>query len=476
MATMQVMLTEVETPMEDAPSMTALAEANFKKSQQLAVKYYEPAIRDMTQIRCNKKGPRIVAGAVCSSKNWNRFQPIDSGGELYGNSIPDSSTGDVLDLRYMSAEMCVTEFRNVFVSGPDAVILSTTNDCSVFVPHHYLNLALNIPMFSLWAGEQSLYDPSQGQNGPPKFPPLTVSKAILTFSYAGVSFYHFITETLPRIIFSVQLLAKDPALRLVVPAQLLDASHFTAQLTTLVAPNLPSARLIGYQTSGWGVPRLHVREVLYHVTWDLPGLPTPEHTSPRHALPPPRALQTVRDALTAAVPPLLIPGRFALLVACVRAGSSMRNLENQTELLEQISTEIGLPIVRSFEELERVHQSGGNAGMFVFDGSLPNSDAIRLFARADAVVGVHGGALANAVVCREGALLLELAFRSPYVRHYAHLAQALNLRYSPVWLEASTKGVGSDVVRLQVGGDTVVVQKLGEVVQRIRGRTVKQEL
>ena len=44
-------------------------------------------------------------------------------------------------------------------------------------------------------------------------------------------------------------------------------------------------------------------------------------------------------------------------------------------------------------------------------------------------MGVHGGAMANAVFCAPGAALVEVALAEPMYRHYMHLAAALGLRY-----------------------------------------------
>ena len=70
----------------------------------------------------------------------------------------------------------------------------------------------------------------------------------------------------------------------------------------------------------------------------------------------------------------------------------------------------------------------------------PVTEAVRLFALASIVVGVHGAALSNVLFCRGGASLVEVTMRRAFgfplgFRDYAHLAAAIGLRYWAVPLE-----------------------------------------
>jgi hypothetical protein len=65
-----------------------------------------------------------------------------------------------------------------------------------------------------------------------------------------------------------------------------------------------------------------------------------------------------------------------------------------------------------------------------FDGDGSSAAATAaLFGGAAAVVGVHGGALANVLFCARGARVVELGSASPYARHYVHAAEALGLEH-----------------------------------------------
>jgi capsular polysaccharide biosynthesis protein len=56
-------------------------------------------------------------------------------------------------------------------------------------------------------------------------------------------------------------------------------------------------------------------------------------------------------------------------------------------------------------------------------------DAIRLFRKADVVIGPHGGALANIVFCAASTSVLEFCLSQAWARYFAHLALALDQDY-----------------------------------------------
>ena len=87
-----------------------------------------------------------------------------------------------------------------------------------------------------------------------------------------------------------------------------------------------------------------------------------------------------------------------------------------------------------------------DAELVTFDADAQRLDSTAaIFSRASAVVGVHGGALANFIYCARGAALVEIGGRSPFATHYAHAAAALGLDYSAV---AAGAGVGAAEVAL----------------------------
>ena len=79
---------------------------------------------------------------------------------------------------------------------------------------------------------------------------------------------------------------------------------------------------------------------------------------------------------------------------------------------------------------------GGRAAVrTVRGGEVSLRETVALFAGADIVVGAFGGTLANAVFCRPGAQVVEIALREPAYRTYMHLAAAMGLGY---WVTTDT--------------------------------------
>ena len=68
----------------------------------------------------------------------------------------------------------------------------------------------------------------------------------------------------------------------------------------------------------------------------------------------------------------------------------------------------------------------------VFHGSESTLRGARTaFGRARVVVGVHGGGLANVVLCRPGTAVVELALTEPCFRDYATWLPPLGARLHP---------------------------------------------
>merc|ERR1712039_971244 len=84
-----------------------------------------------------------------------------------------------------------------------------------------------------------------------------------------------------------------------------------------------------------------------------------------------------------------------------------------------------------------------------FDGKLPPAATAKLFRRAAAVVGVHGGALSNMIFCSKDVKIFELGFGTPFAGHYRHLAAALGLQLERLPLRADSRGIGSHSVELE---------------------------
>ena len=113
-----------------------------------------------------------------------------------------------------------------------------------------------------------------------------------------------------------------------------------------------------------------------------------------------------------------------------RGDAAMRNLDDEEGLeaaLREAAEAAGL-------EYLRFDGDGAQGGVRA---------AAAIFGGAAVVAGVHGGALANLVFCRAGALVMELSFGDPFTQHYAHAATALGLRHMALPLAADERGVGA---------------------------------
>jgi hypothetical protein len=86
----------------------------------------------------------------------------------------------------------------------------------------------------------------------------------------------------------------------------------------------------------------------------------------------------------------------------------------------------------------------------------PIDEQIQLFARADVVVGPHGGGLSNLVWCRPGTAVVEL-----YARDYVNpvfwgLSEGLGLRHHHVVGDPATPGIRRGMGDMVVDADTVL--------------------
>merc|ERR1712039_22875 len=92
-----------------------------------------------------------------------------------------------------------------------------------------------------------------------------------------------------------------------------------------------------------------------------------------------------------------------------------------------------------------------------FDGKLPPAATAKLFRRAAAVVGVHGGALSNMIFCSKDVKIFEIGFFTPFAGHYRHLAAALGLELTMIPLAVNERGLGANEVRVENAENVVDV-------------------
>merc|ERR1712032_1251423 len=126
-------------------------------------------------------------------------------------------------------------------------------------------------------------------------------------------------------------------------------------------------------------------------------------------------------------------------------GQTMRQLENEAKIIQRLQGE-GLQVLSFYGR----HSHGKD--------TLKHT--IHMWNRATVVVGVHGGALANMIFCKPETSIIEIGFRNPLSRHYAHTAAALDLRYSLFLVEQEERSVGSNMVR-------ITEKQISELVNRV---------
>ena len=75
--------------------------------------------------------------------------------------------------------------------------------------------------------------------------------------------------------------------------------------------------------------------------------------------------------------------------------------------------------------------------MFTDDPSPSVAATFELFSNADAVFGMHGAGLANAVFVPPGGHLIEVMLPEKHARYFEHLANANGLVYHGIALEGT---------------------------------------
>eukprot|EP00035_Acanthoeca_spectabilis_P008519 m.155128 g.155128 ORF g.155128 m.155128 type:complete len:783 (+) comp14396_c0_seq2:174-2522(+) len=316
---------------------------------------------------------------------------------------------EATQLRYVERRTFVAALDSVEISGKDAVVLAPrkTKPCAVYTDTSfpYIDLALNLELIRLWADESppGWHNPGGYPGVRAKIPPPAKFTEVASIvSFAGLSFYHFLLEGLPRLLLLRPLLAADPALK-VLSCRDTTANKFPTQYLGLI-PGLDGAsladRFVEYECRGRGGVRARAKR-LHYPSWD-----PVEANHPSHCLPPHSLLRELRAVLTSAVGPPSAGGVAAsaggvaapaatastdaaplrrTVVFVSREGLRMRQLAEESGLVAAI--EAALP---------------EGFSLTVFRGNGTAVEALRLFASAAAVVGVHGGALANIVACAEG--------------------------------------------------------------------------
>ena len=315
--------------------------------------------------------------------------------------------------------------RPVWLCGNDAVLVSPGGPGAaplIFVP---------------FLAEQTEWH-SQLPESLPAAPPAVGSprwlpRGALVSQTFGVGFYHVLVDLLPRMLLARAHAADFP---LIVQADEGGArKDFIVQLLALVG--VPPEQLVPYEVraepGSFGDGRLAVGE-LVTIDWEWAGSvnttarpgaaaagglePVPP-AAMRHC-PPRYALRMARDWALDAVGVLHRASAPRVVVFVSRRRAETRKLDAAQE-------------ARLLSRIGAVLPSAGWRLLEFSDARLPPlREAIRLFASAAVVVGVHGAGLAHIAFSREGTDVIELALPEDHAHYYQHLSAALGLRYRGV--------------------------------------------
>ena len=339
--------------------------------------------------------------------------------------------------------MGTVTLQNVIVSGKDAVISGYGDNCQVFVPHRYVNLANNIPLVTSW--ESSVHELTMGDNSMwmtyipwnnpkayggkigkdsngndvlkiPDPKPRTTSRgldsAVLLSGYASDNYYHFVAEVLPALVVMGNELNKTLSATnddgkgsvkdvIMIPSL---QHEFVEGFLRLMLPdafpdNKPSKHLLQ-----WGAniarsnttaskyltphPITYARR-LHAAIWDQPKeAPSPVFGA-SHCLTPSPLLVAMRQAVWDAVDSFkneheTMPNSNLTVVYCPRSSSATRSLKEEDKLvvqLKRVVSELGGEVI--IFEKSSDDQSDQSPLDFVID-------SVELFRSANVIVGVHG--------------------------------------------------------------------------------------
>lgn len=344
-----------------------------------------------------------------------------------------------MSAKYRQGLVYIAEMQQASLSGVDGVISDA--QCRMVLPsgREYLNLPANVQMVALWQHRPRNSKPQWHDYFKGRYPnhgmtpPAAVvfhQRAVSIVSYAVMSYYHWVMEGLGRLVLLQPLLeaeastataassASSSSLKIIVPKDT-SGNKFVTQFLELLPFKLDKSRIVEHITnSGPNDVRFDI-ETLYYPDWEEVRA---ADGAPSHCLTPPAVLERVRATFV----PQPLPTQ-PVVVYAVRDSERMRRLDNEALLRKTL--EAALP---------------AGHRIVLFRGSESDiKETIALFASAAAVVGVHGGALANIVFCAPGTPVVEIGLRAPQTRHFLHASQALGLDYHLVLLNPDERSVGA---------------------------------
>mmetsp|Transcript_57079 Transcript_57079/g.101977 ORF Transcript_57079/g.101977 Transcript_57079/m.101977 type:complete len:627 (-) Transcript_57079:1056-2936(-) len=344
----------------------------------------------------------------------------------------------------------LAKFESVSLFGNNGVIVAQSDTgCRLYISSPYVNLANNVPMVHpLTGGFGRPYQPA-----PPSIQQnvINLGKAALVVQFGQTSFYHIVTEVLGRVLLLQPLLEADPDIHLIYP-RASDGHQLNGFLALL--PWLNRSRLVGYKMGGhsWAGGGWHKRfevDTLWYANWDPVGLerkkstrgPVPVPSSAGlHCLLPRAGLQLIRNTF---VPEAPHPLQRRRIILCPRKENDGPRASKGMDVLQTRLTEWVKSQKHYKLDVFQVESKGSK------EAETASKD-IRHFSEAAAVVGVHGGALANIVFCSPGTLVVEIGFLITQSWHYYHTAQALDLNYTMVQVETAPQGLNTALVEFDI--------------------------
>lgn len=366
----------------------------------------------------------------------------------------------------LNSGIFVNSLKGVYdIVGPDGIIIAnskataTDGDCTVLIQNgdFYVNLADNL-----------FPAPPNAQGPVPlRAAPTTVlpkgTKVLSLVQFASTTFYHWMAEVLPKLIYFRQTFpdAEDYKLLISAKGSLKSASSlpkFVRSSLKMFGVNVEK-EVIGYDGNNGLTIDTREGGDLAAVTWDpapCPGETFSASILERRmcaSLTPTEALVSARRVLTELArsqASFNLPQAPYVLVISRGNAVSSRTLNTTAvakmlreaaakhiDLLDDSPIDENAPPVNA--PLAAPRKSDGNnrpngpreVTVIEFkDDDHILADAMNLFRGASLIVGPHGGAMANMMACEAGkTTILEVGFSTVAAQQYRHMAISLGLRY-----------------------------------------------
>ena len=409
-ATMELMMCDTD-PLKCKSARERLQQAQ----QSSAIQYMSARAKSMpaeAQHACH------ASAGVISGSNWPRCPEVSQ-------SMPPSTA-----LPLPPGLLALTVAPPLRLIGRDGMLLldDVRSSCACNLLSPASDPLLDV--FSNVASNQEARE-RQSSTGNPSY--LLALPLLSLVQFATRSFYHWMCEALPRLVVAQAVwgMPSSSTYNVLIPTA---PPSFMTQSLRALGVTSPT----DYRRS------LHLAKApLLFVTWTTQSLASNETSG--FSLAHPSALQMLRTRLL--------------------DGMQLQPLQRPSIVLASRGGDVGM---RNFEEpalIAALSSALPDYDVIVANGSQPLLQNLALFAAASAVVGAHGGALANIVVCAAETPVVEIGFASEASWHYEHVANALQLRYVRVLAHADPllRSVGAARISVDIAA---VVTRLRQLMQR----------